>query len=164
MRKRIASLFLCSCLFLSLPSLWAQESSAPETPPSPNLNYSEMGVTELLSILSSDLDWWNETSQNHEAAMKRVLELLRTESAQRQLDLQYMSEIKQLLQQSESRLESSKLATATLGRKNSTLKVVGSVLSVALGTSIGLSVHGLDGAVIGIFVGAVSGLSIVLFL
>lgn len=164
MKKCIVFLCLFLSSFLSLSAQSASELFVTEMPELPSYNFSEMDVTELLSILNNDLDWWNETSQIQEAALKKALELLKTEYEARQQDLQSMNGIKQLLQQSEVQLQDSKKSKADLERKHNVLRVVSASTTVALGISLGGLVGGFSGATyLGLAAAIVAALQIAFF-
>ena len=149
MRKPLSLLlvFLVFCSYVGSQSQSAP--SAPETRPSPTLDYSAMDVAHLLLILNQDLEDWNNDSMLQEQALKRALELLKQTSQELSNAKTDIGAIRKSLALLETQLKSSQTQETLLRQRNSTLKFVAAASLFAAGASLGYSIGGLPGASIG---------------
>lgn len=138
-------LVFCSSLGAQSPSI----SFEVEMPKSPTSNYSEMDVASLLSILSQDLEEWNNDSISQEEALRRAYNLLKTTSQELATAQNDISEIKKSLPLLEQQLATSQAQKISLQKNNGTLKIIGAASTTLAAGALGFLFGGWSGAGIG---------------
>lgn len=164
MKKLLLSLLVCLAFCSPLAAQSPSVPSATETQQSTPSDYSEMDVTQLLSILSQDLEAWNSSSISQEQALKKAYDLLKKTSDELQAVKIATSEIRRLYPQLETQLTGLQEQKNNLQKNNSVLKIVSSVSLFAAASALGYSIGGATGAAIGMGASVAASIGISLFL